>query len=290
MDKQIAGVLMGIAMAVSVATPLAAAAPVQTGFIYSKDSDGVVSYSYHIGTENEENPLNFTAYHNTLTQSNTSIDENILLGKWVRPVSEKANVTLWTGFLKNDIRDFVSYSGMYDTKVREDDHMWFSYGHDAVGTVLAHQNGISTNTTTFSYLHKPAEDVEIILKAEHTAYSDNNNQKKLDASVAKSFSELFKIGVAYGYNNADYSASPVYYVPVQESTLSIVPELTIPLGLGKVVLTGEKSLVAHNSGGSISRYSIATDLIFDNLSMGTQYFSEPAYSSRTWHINWNHQW
>ncbi|MBP2626222.1 MAG: hypothetical protein H6Q68_933 [Firmicutes bacterium] len=290
MNKQIAGLLMGIAMAVSMAMPFVAAAPVQIGLSYSKDSDGLDSYSYSIGTEKEEKPLNFTVYQNRLVQSNTSINENMLLGKWVKTVSKKANVTLWTGFLKNDIRDFISYSGMYDTEVRGDDHMWFSYGHDAVGTVLAHQNGISTNTTTFSYLHKPVEDVEMILKVEHTAYSDNNNQKKLDISIAKHFSERLKLGVAYGYNSADYSASPVYYVPVQESTLSIVPQLAIPIGLGKVVLTGEKSLVADNSSGSISRYSIATDVIFGNLSMGTKYFSEPAYSSRTWHMNWNHEW
>jgi|GEM_PF-4436344 len=291
MNKGIVGILIGITLSVSQMATVVTAAPGEAEFLFSNDSDGVTSYSYKIGTANEENPLNFTFYHTKLSQSNTTINEQVLLGKWVRPLSDQANVTLWTGFLKNDIRNFVSYAAMYDTNVKEDDHIWFSYGHEAVGTVEAHRKGISTNTMTLSYLHKPAEDVEVIVTAAHSAYSgvNKNNQKKFDLSLGKQFSERFKLGVAYGYNSADHLGSPDYYVPVQESVFSIVPEYNIPIGTGKMIITGKRSLTGHNHTGSIQYYSIGGELVFDSISLGGKYLKAGDYSSRTWQINWNRQ-
>lgn len=288
MNKKFVTLIVGTTL--SVMTSLATATPVETGFVYSTDSDGVVSHSYRIATANEEQPLNFTFYRNRLSQSGTTINENVLVGQWVRPVSEKANITLWTGLLKNDIRNFVSYAGMYDVKVGDADHMWLSYGHDAIGTVNAYRQGITTNTGTFSYSHKPVEDVELLLKGQHVAYSDSNNQQILDLSITKNFSERFKLGLKYGYDSADFQVPGIYYVPLQQSTFSIVPEWNIPIGVGKLVFTGEQSFAGHDSTGSINLHSVSADYKINNVSVGTTYFRTDDYSSRDWHMNWNHNW
>lgn len=277
-------VTMGMGMTMPVA--LAAVPSMKTGFTYSKDSDGVVLHSYNIGTNEEEEPFNFTVYHTRLAQSGMTISENTLQGKWRRPVGQ-GYITLWAGYMKNDIRNAGTYALMYDEVVGFDDHVWLSYGHDIVDTVLAHKAGIGSTTATVSYLHKTASDIDINVVATHNKYSDNNTQQIYNLAIEKKIRSNFKVGLNYGYSTADHAASPVYYVPINESVISLKPELTVPLGTGKMVIVAEQALTGHSNGSASHRHSIGSTITFGKFSVGTKYYSDVGYNARSSYINWD---
>ena len=84
---------------------------VDTSFTYSTDSDGVTSRSMKITDEKAENPLSYTLYLTRLGQKyRPSIDEKTLVFKWVRPLKNEANLTIWGGYTKNDLRDTPAQS------------------------------------------------------------------------------------------------------------------------------------------------------------------------------------
>lgn len=288
MNKRVAISMMAamVSLSMAAAPALAATPPVKAGFTYSTDSDGVILHSYSAGTNDDEAPLNFTVYHNRLTQSGTTINENTLVGKWRGSVGQ-GNISLWAGYMKNDIRHAVTYAAMYDTTVGYDDHLWVSYGRDAIDTILAHEANIYSNTSTIAYLHKTASDIDINISARLTNYSDNNKQQIYNISLDKQLSNNFKLGLSYGYSTADRAASPVYYVPLDESVLSLKPELTIPLGVGKLVVTAEQSLAAHNIDGTIHRHSIDSAITFGKFSAGTKYYRDGTYNARVSYVNWD---
>lgn len=287
MKKRLGAAIITTMIGVGMAMPsVLAGALMQGGFTYSKDSDGVVLHSYSIGTNDEEAPFNFTDYQTRLTQSGTTISENTLQGKWHGSVGQ-GYITLWAGYMKNDLRSAGTSSLMYDTNLGDNDHVWLSYGHDIVATVLAQQARIDSNSSTMSYLHKPSSDVEITGTATYTKYSDNNTQKAYNLAIKKQLNKNFALGLNFDNSNADHSASPVYYVPINESVLSLKPEVTVPLGVGKLNITAEQALAGHSNGSTSRRQSIDSAITFGKFSVGATYSSDIAYNSRTSYIKFD---
>jgi hypothetical protein len=208
-----------------------------------------------------------------------------LLGTWHNSIGSGA-LTIWAGYTKNDIRNAGTYAVMYDQNVAFDDHLWVSYGHDLVDTVKAHQKGITSNSATISFLHKPSADVDVNVQAVYRQYSDNNTQQIYNLAVDKKINNTFKIGLNYGYCTAEHAASPDYYVPLNEDVLSIKPELTLSIGQGKLKIDAEQALTGHSNHKATRRHSLETAVTFGKFTVGTKYFSDVEYNSRSAYINW----
>jgi len=292
MSKKIVVAVVSLMAVLSMNLVMAAAEPVKvaTSFSYSKDSDGVVYHAYHIGTADEDKPVSINLYRTNIFQSGERINDNTILGKWQLAVTDLAKFTLWTGYTYNDIRTFIPYAVMYDTKLANDDHVWLSFGHNAVSTIQAYRQGVTSNAAGVSYLHDFGAGVNFTAQAGSTLFSDSNSEKKFNLAVSKKYSQYFTMNLGYGYDNAEHKASPVYYVPVGEQVLFVGANYTVPVGVGKLALAAEQSLAAHNSDGSIKRQSISADLTFGSFSTGAKYFRSGDYWAKTCQITWNHAW
>lgn len=275
--------LLGSATASNV---FAADIPLETNFSYSKDSDGVITHAYKVGTNDEEAAWNATAYHTQLFQSGQSLTENAVVAKWRGRVNE-AYWTAWLGYMENRIRSEATYALMYDRQVGKQDHLWMSYGKEAVDTVLAHRAGIDKDTATFTYLNRGR--VDTVVTAALANYTDDNTQQKYGVAVEKRITDRFKVGLHYDYSEADHAASPVYYVPTRESILSVRPEWSVPVGKGQLSFVGEHYLAGQTNGTQTQRKSLDVSFTLGHFIVGEKYQRDVDYHSRSKYITWSSQ-
>lgn len=262
--------------------------PVRADYTFSKDSDGVVSHTYSIRTNEDEAAWNFSTYHTQLLQSGQELSENTFLTKWRKDTAAGA-VSAWLGYVDNRIRSEAFGAIMYDFPVGRADHMWVSYGTEPVDTVLAHRGGIDKHTASVSYLCKLDRNVDAVFSSEISNYTDNNEQKKYGVVLEKQISNYLKTGLHYVSNKADHPSSPIYYVPTNENVLSARAEWVIPFDKGRFSLVGEHYIDGRTNGVQTQRKNIDVSLSIGQFTLGEKYDRDVGYNSRSIYFRWDAQ-
>ena len=263
----------------------ASGSPLSAGYTYADDSDGIKTYSYKLSTAAEGRPFSLDLYRTRIRQNQTDLTETTVIAKAQRALSDHETLTLWGGYSKNEMRHFVPAALMYNAR-QGDNSLWLSAGREAVGTVEASRDHIYYNTLSASYMHRVGEG-KLLLEAAQYNYSDDNQRRRYSLTYSQEINPRLKAGLRYGYDSADSTRPGKYYVPQDERVLSIVPEWTIPINSrSKWLITGEISLSAHDSTGSIRRHGAEVGLMVDSLYVGTKYYRSGDYWSRVWRLSY----
>lgn len=272
---------------------LASLTPVGVSSSYNNDSDGVSSTTYSIGTEKENEPWNFRYSHLKVRQRDSQgqvVNENSFLVKWHRPLNDETGIGVWMGYNSNNNWKFVPFGVSYRGVVNYTDKMVLSYSRDSVPTVAAYKDHILGNRLSWSYEQEVKKGLTLLSNVSYARYSDDNFHKTLGVTLRKDFSPRYRLGLAYGYDTSDLNKKSVFYMPKGESSLSIIPEIALPLGDGILVMTASKSLISRNSNGTLHKKSYGVKYQLDNLSIGMLYYRDENYWSRDTSFSWNTKW
>lgn len=258
-----------------------AAKPESFRYQYSSDSDGVKARSIKISDEDSGEPLTHSVYYTQLSQTNRpSITEKTVVFKWVRPLQNQGYLTLWAGYMKNDIRHFIPAAIMYNKEISDTQNVWISAGRETVGTIAANEQGINRTSVSASYQWKTGPASAFTVSGDHWFYTDDNREEKWQALYTHQLSSRLDVTAAYTYHTASTTHPGVYWVPQQEHTFSLAPRYTIPIGAGNLSLTLKKSLWARNTDGSIKQHEIKGTYQLGRFSASYSYLRDGDYTSR----------
>ncbi len=263
--------------------------PSETNFTfqYSNDSDGVTSRGMKMTDANTGRPLTYTFYYTRLGQKfQPDITEKTLVFKWVRPLAKEANLTVWGGYLKNDLRSFVPGAVMYDKSVSDTQHVWLSAGRESIGTIPANRQGLFRRSVSSAYQWKTAPGAYLSVNADHWFYSDQNREQQYQLSYKKQLSSRFDLSAVYSYHDAKFESPGIYWVPQQEQTFSIAPRYSMPLGDGTLSLTLQKALWAKNKDGSLTHHEVDINYHSGHFTTGFHFLRDGDYNSRNYTLDY----
>ena len=289
--EKIVIVVAVVTMAPGVA--LAALTPVGFSASHNSDSDGVRSTNYSIGTEKENEPWNYRYSHLKIRQGDSIgniVDENSFTVKWQRRLNDESGISAWMGYNNNNIWKYTSFGVTYNGVVNYTDKIVLSYSHDSVPTVAAYRDHILGDRLSLSYQQELKKRLILDTNINYARYSDDNFRKTVGIALRKDFSPRYRLGLAYGYDTSDVNKRSVFYMPKGESSLSIVPEIALPIGDGILVMMMSKSLFSRNSNGAIHKESYGVRYSLNNLSIGNQYYRDDNYSSHDTSFSWDMKW
>ncbi len=285
--------LMAVVVSMTPSTAMAALTPVGISASYSTDSDGVTGINYSIGTEKDNQPWNYTYSHLKIRQRDSQgsfVNENAFTVKWHRPLNDETGISAWVGYANNNIWNFTPFGVMYNGVVNYTDKVALTYSHESVATVPAYNDHILGNRLSLHYQHELKKYLTLDTNINYIRYSDDNFRKTLGVTLKKDFSTRFRLGLAYGYDTSDVNKHSVFYMPKGESSLSIVPEVALPIGEGILVMTASKSLTSHNINGETHKTMYGVGYHLHNLYIGTHYTYDENYWSRDTSFSWSNRW
>ncbi|HWR38503.1 MAG TPA: hypothetical protein VN611_03305 [Patescibacteria group bacterium] len=289
-------VALGLAAVILPGLPPAAQAeqtPVRISASYNTDSDGVSFTNYSLTTERKNNPWNYM-YTNTRIRQRDSegnvITENRFTVNWRQPIDEESSFSVWAGYANSNVWKFAAFGAQYHGVVNYTDQLRLSYEHDAVPTVAAYNAHILGDRLSWSYQHEIDRRLTLDLALKYARFSDSNFRKTVTVALTKTFSPRYRLGLEYGYDTSDLNKKSVFYLPKGEHSLSLVPEIALPVGGGILVMTMSKSLFSRNVNGNINRTTYGARYRLKNLEIGMQYYRDDNYWSRDYSFSWNNRW
>ena len=274
------------------AVALAEQTPVRISASYNNDSDGVSYTSYSIATEKKNKPWNFSYSTTHINQRDSSarLTEQRFITRWQQRINEENSVSAWLGYAGSDSWSFAPFGVQYQGVVNQIDQMWLSYAHDSVTTVAAYQNHILSDQFAVRYRKELDRRLVLDTTIKYAMFSDENFRKTFGMSLTKDISPRFRLGLAYLYDTSDVDKRSVFYLPKEESSLSIVPEYAFPIGEGSLALRISQSLIARNKAGHINRTTFGVRYQLDNFAIDVQTYTDGSYSSQDYSVSWSTRW
>lgn len=274
------------------AVALAEQTPVRISASYNTDSDGVSYTSYGIATEKNNKPWNFSysTTHINQRDSTAKLTEQRFITRWQQRINEESSVSAWLGYADSASWKFAPFGVQYQGVVNQIDKMWLSYAHDSVTSVAAYQNHILSDQFTLRYRKELDRRLVLDTTVKYAMFSDENFRKTFGVSLIKDISPRFRLGLAYLYDTSDINKRSVFYLPKEESSLSIVPEYAFPVGAGSLALRISQSLFARNKAGNISRTTFGVRYQLDNFAIDVQSYTDGSYSSQDYSVSWTTRW
>ena len=274
------------------AVALAEQTPVRISASYNNDSDGVSYTSYGIATEKNNKPWNFSYSTTHINQRDSSarLTEQRFITRWQQRINEENSVSAWLGYAGSDSWNFAPFGVQYQGVVNQIDQMWLSYAHDSVTSVAAYQNHILSDQFTVRYRKELDRRLVLDTTVKYAMFSDENFRKTFGMSLTKDISPRFRLGLAYLYDTSDVDKRSVFYLPKEESSLSIVPEYAFPIGEGSLALRISQSLIARNKAGNINRTTFGVRYQLDNFAIDVQTYTDGSYSSQDYSLSWSTRW
>ena len=274
------------------AVALAEQTPVRISASYNNDSDGVSYTSYSIATEKKNKPWNFSYSTTHINQRDSSarLTEQRFITRWQQRINEENSVSAWLGYAGSDSWNFAPFGVQYQGVVNQIDQMWLSYAHDSVTTVAAYQSHILSDQFAVRYRKELDRRLVLDTTVKYAMFSDENFRKTFGMSLTKDISPRFRLGLAYLYDTSDVDKRSVFYLPKEESSLSIVPEYAFPIGAGSMALRISQSLIARNKAGNINRTTFGVRYQLDNFAIDVQTYTDGSYSSQDYSVSWSTRW
>ena len=274
------------------AVALAEQTPVRISASYNNDSDGVSYTSYSIATEKKNKPWNFSYSTTHINQRDSSarLTEQRFITRWQQRLNEENSVSAWLGYAGSDSWNFAPFGVQYQGVVNQIDQMWLSYAHDSVTTVAAYQSHILSDQFAVRYRKELDRRLVLDTTVKYAMFSDENFRKTFGMSLTKDISPRFRLGLAYLYDTSDVDKRSVFYLPKEESSLSIVPEYAFPIGEGSLALRISQSLIARNKAGNINRTTFGVRYQLDNFAIDVQTYTDGSYSSQDYSVSWSTRW
>ena len=274
------------------AVALAEQTPVRISASYNNDSDGVSYTSYSIATEKKNKPWNFSYSTTHINQRDSSarLTEQRFITRWQQRLNEENSVSAWLGYAGSDSWNFAPFGVQYQGVVNQIDQMWLSYAHDSVTTVAAYQSHILSDQFAVRYRKELDRRLVLDTTVKYAMFSDENFRKTFGMSLTKDISPRFRLGLAYLYDTSDVDKRSVFYLPKEESSLSIVPEYAFPIGEGSLALRISQSLIARNKAGHINRTTFGVRYQLDNFAIDVQTYTDGSYSSQDYSVSWSTRW
>ena len=271
---------------------LAEQTPVKFSVSHNNDSDGVSYLSYNMATEKKNKPWNFSYSVTNINQRDSSakLTEQRFITRWQQRINEENSVSAWLGYAGSDSWNFAPFGIQYQGVVNSVDQMWLSYAHDSVTTVAAYQNHILSDQFALRYRKELDRRLVLDTTIKYAMFSDENFRKTFGMSLTKDISPRFRLGLAYLYDTSDINKRSVFYLPKEESSLSLVPEYAFPVGEGSLALRMSKSLLARNIDGNINRTTFGVRYQLDNFAIDVQTYTDGSYSSQDYSVSWNTRW
>ena len=274
------------------AVALAEQTPVRISASYNTDSDGVSYTSYSIATEKKNKPWNFSYSNTNISQRDSSarLTEQRFITRWQQRLNEENSVSAWLGYAGSDSWNFAPFGVQYQGVVNQIDQLWLSYAHDSVTTVAAYQSHILSDQFAVRYRKELDRRLVLDTTVKYAMFSDENFRKTFGMSLTKDISPRFRLGLAYLYDTSDVDKRSVFYLPKEESSLSIVPEYAFPIGEGSLALRISQSLIARNKAGNINRTTFGVRYQLDNFAIDVQTYTDGSYSSQDYSVSWSTRW
>ena len=274
------------------AVALAEQTPVRISASYNNDSDGVSYTSYSIATEKKNKPWNFSYSTTHINQRDSSarLTEQRFITRWQQRINEENSVSAWLGYAGSDSWNFAPFGLQYQGVVNQIDQMWLSYAHDSVTTVAAYQSHILSDQFAVRYRKELDRRLVLDTTVKYAMFSDENFRKTFGMSLTKDISPRFRLGLAYLYDTSDVDKRSVFYLPKEESSLSIVPEYAFPIGEGSLALRISQSLIARNKAGNINRTTFGVRYQLDNFAIDVQTYTDGSYASQDYSVSWSTRW
>ena len=274
------------------AVALAEQTPVRISASYNNDSDGVSYTSYSIATEKKNKPWNFSYSTTHINQRDSSarLTEQRFITRWQQRINEENSVSAWLGYAGSDSWNFAPFGVQYQGVVNQIDQMWLSYAHDSVTTVAAYQSHILSDQFAVRYRKELDRRLVLDTTVKYAMFSDENFRKTFGMSLTKDISPRFRLGLAYLYDTSDVDKRSVFYLPKEESSLSIVPEYAFPIGAGSMALRISQSLIARNKAGNINRTTFGVRYQLDNFAIDVQTYTDGSYASQDYSVSWSTRW
>ena len=274
------------------AVALAEQTPVRISASYNNDSDGVSYTSYSIATEKKNKPWNFSYSTTHINQRDSSarLTEQRFITRWQQRINEENSVSAWLGYAGSDSWNFAPFGLQYQGVVNQIDQMWLSYAHDSVTTVAAYQSHILSDQFAVRYRKELDRRLVLDTTVKYAMFSDENFRKTFGMSLTKDISPRFRLGLAYLYDTSDVDKRSVFYLPKEESSLSLVPEYAFPIGEGSLALRISQSLIARNKAGNINRTTFGVRYQLDNFAIDVQTYPDGSYSSQDYSVSWSTRW
>jgi hypothetical protein len=271
---------------------LAEQTPVKMSASYNNDSDGVSFTSYSIATEKKNKPWNFSYSITNINQRDSSakLTEQRFITRWQQRLNEENSVSAWLGYAGSDSWSFAPFGVQYQGVVNQIDEMWLSYAHDSVTTVAAYQSHILSDQFAVRYRKELDRRLVLDTTIKYAMFSDENYRKTFGLSLTKDVSTRFRLGLAYLYDTSDINKRSVFYLPKEESSLSIVPEYAFPVGAGSLAFRVSQSLFARNNDGNINRTTFGVRYLLDNFAIDVQSYTDGSYSSQDYSVSWSTRW
>ena len=274
------------------AVALAEQTPVRISASYNNDSDGVSYTSYSIATEKKNKPWNFSYSTTHINQRDSSarLTEQRFITRWQQRINEENSVSAWLGYAGSDSWNFAPFGVQYQGVVNQIDQLWLSYAHDSVTTVAAYQSHILSDQFAVRYRKELDRRLVLDTTIKYAMFSDENFRKTFGMSLTKDISPRFRLGLAYLYDTSDVDKRSVFYLPKEESSLSIVPEYAFPIGAGSMALRISQSLIARNKAGNINRTTFGVRYQLDNFAIDVQTYTDGSYASQDYSVSWSTRW
>ena len=286
--------ITAVAMAASM-IPAAVSAeqtPVTISSSYNTDSDGVKNTTVTIATANEMKPFNFSYSRLKIKQKDSaaSVNENALKVNWNYRLNEERGYGAWVNLPQNNIWNHPSYGVQYHGVANTIDTVRVSYSHDAVQTLPAYQNRITGNSLAMEYKQELQRDWTLDTQAKYSSYSDSNYRKSFGAGLTKAFGLHYRAGLLYGYDTSDVNKKSVFYLPRNESSLSLITEAAFQVGDGSLLLRRTGSLFSRDITGTINKTTYGATYHLSNLNLGIQYYKDDNYWAREYSCSWSGRW
>lgn len=273
-------------------TALAEQTPVTISSSYNTDSDGVKNSTVTIATAKERNPFNFSYSRLKIQQRDSadSVDENALKINWNYRINEERGYRAWVNLSQNNIWNHASYGLQYYGVANTIDKVTASYSHEAVQTLAAYQNCIMGDNLAMEYRQEIYRDLTLDTKVKYASYSDSNYRKSFSTGLTKAFGRHYRVGLMYDYDTSDVNKKSVFYLPKQQSSLSLTMEAAVKIGEGSLLLKRTGSLFSRDVTGRINKTTYGVTYRLRNLNLGLQYYKDDNYWAREFSCSWSNRW
>jgi len=218
------------------------------------------------------------------------LTEQRFITRWQQRLNEENSVSAWLGYAGSDSWNFAPFGVQYQGVVNQIDKMWLSYAHDSVTSVAAYQSHILSDQFAVRYRKELDRRLVLDTTIKYAMFSDENYRKTFGLSLTKDVSTRFRLGLAYLYDTSDINKRSVFYLPKEESSLSIVPEYAFPVGAGSLAFRVSQSLFARNNDGNINRTTFGVRYLLDNFAIDVQSYTDGSYSSQDYSVSWSTRW
>lgn len=266
--------------------------PVTISSSYNTDSDGVKNSTVTIAAAKEIQPFHFSYSRLKIQQrdSSDSVNENALKINWNYRINEERGYRAWVNLSQNNVWNHASYGLQYDGVANTIDKVTVSYSHEAVQTLSAYQNRIMGNNLAMEYRQEIYRDLTMDTKVKYSSYSDSNYRKSFSAGLTKAFGRHYRAGLVYSYDTSDVNKKSVFYLPKQESSLSLTMEAAVKVGEGSLLLKRTGSLFSRDVTGRIDKTTYSVMYRLRNLNLGLQYYKDDNYWAREVSFSWSNRW